>query len=699
MLENGRGLLLFLASAGLLAGGCGAGAAPRPVPGPEADAPAAQAPSAGSTQASEPPPSDPGGTLPAFVDGERVGVVTPEGAERRGLTLVDLGQQWTPAVFREDPSLGPRGAQPYRRRLLRLADEAGRRARRSPQSRYLELYGIFPTFRVLLERMADDERHACHDAVEDGAIGEVERALRPGVDVGAQRRRLGGVRVLTRRLQRVAARRGLAGIDGLADDRTYGPQLSRLARMRRQVDAIRAVQAHLRCEGFLHERARDGVFDGWTGYALRAWQHRHMIISLGGRLDEATRASLLMDSRELDFLSVLRALRERVIDATGLIEDGSALGAWGTVLGRRLDLDDEFRWVERFGPMDRGAPDLVSEAAEAAAQALGWTDPDATRAWLQARFADAPPTLIVALPLPELPPYHGPHMELRAEIDRGDVWYRFPYTDDGRPRGGRVVERPTLVLYAMGRDGEHALVRWNTTIGGWQPEVNPEGGVGLRYKASDVGPRVWRDLIASPAWLPPTSTPDDELLRRRGEEWRVHRSITGPGYDSAYGLAMFIHHGVRGGGGEGEAERWFDNGIRSHGSVNYRSILRGYSHGCHRLFNHLAVRLTSFVLAHREHVVHGRVPANFVRELHPEGAEQPLTLTIDTRGYRFELTPPVPVEVLEGRIRGGVRRPPYGFYPLPEELRAQAEEEIAADPDPGASAADGAAASDAPGAP
>ncbi len=40
-------------------------------------------------------------------------------------------------------------------------------------------------------------------------------------------------------------------------------------------------------------------------------------------------------------------------------------------------------------------------------------------------------------------------------------------------------------------------------------------------------------------------------------------------------------------------------------------------------------------------------------------------LEIDSRGYRIELTPPIPVEVLEGEIRGDRTEPIGGRRPLP----------------------------------
>jgi hypothetical protein len=40
-------------------------------------------------------------------------------------------------------------------------------------------------------------------------------------------------------------------------------------------------------------------------------------------------------------------------------------------------------------------------------------------------------------------------------------------------------------------------------------------------------------------------------------------------------------------------------------------------------------------------------------------------LSIDTRGYGYELSPPVPIVVLEGRIRGSRREPLLGDLPPP----------------------------------
>ena len=359
-----------------------------------------------------------------------------------------------------------------------------------------------------------------------------------------------------------------------------------------------------------------------------------------GVIDAETREALLTGSRELDFRTLLRALRERVVDATGLIEDGSALNAWQPILGRFIE-SAEYRRVLRPEPLARGAPDLVAAATEAAAIALGWTSPEAAA---RALASGVPARVVVALPAP--PAYHGQRMRLRAEIDRGDVWVSYPLDAEGQPRRSPVKTRPTFTLYAITDAGDIPLVRWPTTIGAWKQEKLADETMALRYKGSPVGRRYWRDLITAPAWFPPPTTPDRELVRRRADgAWAADQEAVGPGYRSAYGLVALFHHreiAVSGGGTE-----YADVAIRTHGSGNYRSILRGSSHGCHRLFNHLAIRLGSFILAHGEHTRHGLTNERYGRVVQWQG--RALRLRAESRGYRYELLPPIPVDVLPGR--------------------------------------------------
>jgi len=63
----------------------------------------------------------------------------------------------------------------------------------------------------------------------------------------------------------------------------------------------------------------------------------------------------------------------------------------------------------------------------------------------------------------------------------------------------------------------------------------------------------------------------------------------------------------------------------------------------------------SFVLEHRPHTRHGSQPMDYRREFEYE--EEIYVMEFDRGGYNFVLDEPLPVEVLEGRIRGQVKEP------------------------------------------
>jgi len=140
----------------------------------------------------------------------------------------------------------------------------------------------------------------------------------------------------------------------------------------------------------------------------------------------------------------------------------------------------------------------------------------------------------------------------------------------------------------------------------------------------------------------------------------VNYDELGPGYLSAYGLiaGYFVVPGQNG-------HNDFDNGVRAHGSSDYLSIYssNGYSHGCHRLPNHLAIRLYSFILHHRHMKVSGDQPMGFTRQF--LWKETVYEMKIPSRGYLFELDPPVPVNVLEGNIMGDAKKPILEYVPEP----------------------------------
>ena len=510
-----------------------------------------------------------------------------------GLTVLDLSDDWTPRVLAVDPETG--SASPYRARYLELAREPGAD---------LGLHGIAPTLAVVAARLSDEERRTCDAAVDLAPLEALRAELRATPDARAA---------------------------------------ARVVRARGARPAVAAAQAELVCARLLRKSTASGVLNGSTEVALEAFRRRHMIV--GASLDDETLAALALGGDDLAFRGVLRVLRERVAEAGGLLEDGSAAGTHALVVDRALDLSPFAPPAEQALP--GGVGDFVGVATDRAARELGWTSPDAARTFFAAH-GEKLHTLRAAVALPPPPAYYASAMELRVEIDRGDVFYETPGAAAVARRELTDVRRPSFVLYARDGERERPLVRWSTTIGGWKKERTEEGEVVLKYKESDVGERVWRQIVAAPAWLPPDSTPEGDLVSERQDgSVALKRALVEPGYRNAYGLVMLVHEEVT---GQGDETRFVDHGIRTHGSVDYRSIRRGESHGCHRLYNQLALRLSGFVLEHRRYVRRGKMSSGYHRDLEWNG--ETLSLDIPTRGYLYELDPPVPVRVLRGHVLG-----------------------------------------------
>jgi hypothetical protein len=601
-----------------------------------------------------------------MVEGGRfLAQTTPDNARRDGLTVIDLSDQWLPFLFSEE-SGKPQPLRPY---LIDLANGRFRPTAlyaRAREDRFFEAFGVFPSLNYLRRRLADRERHACHERVKDSVLEELPpRSVIPAEE-----------------LEKVPNPdpATVAETPMITTGRTISPRPLNALEKR----AVGSMQAHLRCEGLLSRKANPGRMDMRTVDGLRTYQRLQMIAD-SGHIDLQTRAALLGDSREQDFRALLRVLRERVVDATGLLEDGSALGVQGEVQGRVLD-SDEFRPLpvapDRAKPVPptaqaasaapaaiTPAPDLIAAATQAASQALGWTSPDAVLASTlvaapppgpgrparkAARRGPVPLPTAVAIRLPPLPPYHGPKMDLRAEIDRGEVVLDRPQLDKDGHKKWRppVADRPTLTLYARAGDHEVALVRWPTTIGGWKMFEKPDGTMALKYKESVTGDALWPEVLATPTWHPAPGMSTRRLLVKRGDTWEPKTEIIGPGYRSAYGLVAIVHHQIMNLGANGEPEL-MDLRIRTHGTPGYRAVKRGESNGCHRLHNYAALRLAGFLVKHRENVRDGLVPEDYLRNLVYKG--QKVALQSDSKGYRFKLTPPVPVTVLDGDVKGDAK--------------------------------------------
>ncbi|HET6149647.1 MAG TPA: hypothetical protein VFH68_19070 [Polyangia bacterium] len=641
------------------------------------------------------------GGLMAVEGGRVVGQTTPESARRDGLTVVDLSDDWLPYVFSEEPGK-PQPLRPY---LIDLANgrfRPGTQYARAREDRYFEAFGVFPSLNLIRRRLADRRRHACHDRVKDKVLEEMsprsailpEEPEKPTTSTTTNPAGEPGKPSSTD--PGVTAAGGTQAPPTGAAPAPEKPPRKPLSPAEQR--AVIAMQAHLRCEDLLPGKAKSARMDRRTVEGLKIYQRLQMIAD-NGRIDLETRAALLADSREHDFRALLRALRERVVDATGLLEDGSALGVVGEVQGRVLD-SAEFRPLPvpaasappNPAPVAPGrpgvaaaaaataataagapakitaAPDLIAAATQAASQALGWTSPEAvlastlvappapssSRRKAKARKGLVPLPAAVAVRLPPSPPYHGPKMELRAEIDRGEVVLARPVLDkDGHKKWHPPVsDRPTLTLYARVGDGEVALARWPTTIGGWKTIQKSDGTMALKYKESITGDALWPEVLATPTWHPPSGLPIRKLLIKRGDTWVPKTEIVGPGYRAGYGLVAIVHHQIMGVNERGE-QQLKDLLIRTHGTPAYRSVKRGESAGCHRLHNYLALRLAGFLVKHRENVRDGLVPEDYVRHLEYEG--QQVALESEAKGYRFKLTPPVPVTVLDGDVRGDAK--------------------------------------------
>jgi hypothetical protein len=347
-------------------------------------------------------------------------------------------------------------------------------------------------------------------------------------------------------------------------------------------------------------------------------------------------------------------LAERVSDAGGLLEDGSI----GKSKGKGTPTGPTYK--DEAGA-EQTVPNLIADFVGALLAAADISSPETMVSFLQSHGDDGLKILNVAYAPPAMPPYYGPNMDLTVEIDRGDVWYDFPFDQQGKPLLQHRDHYPHLTVSVNWRGQTIPLAWWRTTIGSWRSEVDATGRVYMRYKNSDVGPRLWRTIIAGPAWVPPDSTPAKDLLTRKvldrlvGPVNVVNTDVMGPGFQSAYGLVMAIHVDPRRGG--------FDNQIRTHGSVDYTSIARRFSHGCHRLVNNRAVRLFNFVLRHRPFQRVGNLPLNLNRRFTVEG--QAYAYQIKSRGYSYELVRPISVNVTEGRVVGQVKQAIAGYMRKP----------------------------------
>lgn len=598
-------------------------------------------------------------------------------AEAAGYTVIDLGNSWVPYIFSEKTvGQDDRSANEYRQRYIGLAndrvDADGEKLDRHERN-FLELYGIPPTLAVVLRdwQISEAEIQPCLDAA---GFDPTVFTRFSGVIAYTGGKKGGDVRKARWYRDKLAkdlkkARLDPQDLEAAKGHPSLGATYSAWRELQDRIDVIDHAQRRLRCEKMFVSAAgvgkyEPGVFDSATTHALAAFEKKHAVKGWGHFTPENL-AVLALPQAESMHRRLLRVVEERTVAGAGILEDGSA-ARW----------KPKFRWTDSQG-QEHGLRDLVGEAQAAVVAALDLGTPESGRRAL-ARLSELGggdfEDLLVAVRLPPPPEYYGEHMAFDVVIDRGDVWYDFPFDAAGNRLAQPRERYPHFTIYAVHREQKIPLVHWRTTIGSWRSEMH-NGSEHYKYKDSDVGDRVWKEIVAAPVWIPPASTPPRELVRRKWKDGKVRTVVNygefGPSYTSAYGLVAAYHiKEIRNADGSLKAD--FDNGIRTHGSVDYMSILRRYSHGCHRLYNMSAVRLFSFVLAHRDFAREGQIKLGFGREFSHEGNS--FKISLKTRGYRYNLPEPIPVHVLEGRVRGERKSPVEGYIPKPTQAPAPGDE-------------------------
>lgn len=610
-------------------------------PAPEADAPPAR------VDARPPPMTQP---VPLYEGGTTEREVDAATAAEHGYVLLDLGESWTPYIFTEQAN--PEEARvehAYRETYLALArgehpdDQHGDRAERD---KYLELFGIMPTLGLIRERFRQVGALACRESLDLSPIETFDGFIRYENNRAARQSAAQFVS-LERQVASSVETQGVESETELDEERLDDRQRRALGEYRAarpRVAAIRAAQARLECEGYFEGKGDhvDGGLDWATHEALAEFERRHRVYGWGF-IGNDTLERLRQAPLELERDAVVRVLTERAVHSMGVLEDGSAPSR----------NDEPPTYVGRDGAPHE-IPNLEEQIRVAIVEALGLSTPESTLEFLESLGELGPgEERLVAFDAPRLPAYYSGDMDIRIEIDRGDVWYEFPYDEEGNERGQPVQRRPRQTVIVRWNDQDIRVARYGTTIGGWRSE-QVDGRMVWRYKNSPVGDRVWSQIVSAPVWMPPESTPARDLVHRvpgrSGQDaYRINYHETGPSYASAYGLVA-AYHRTHTEEEDGSIRLRGDEGIRSHGSVDYMSIMRRHSHGCHRLHNHIAVRLMSWVLAHRPHRRVGHQLTAFHRLIEHEGFNY--ELDIERGGYVFELEHPLRVRVLEGRIRG-----------------------------------------------
>ena len=424
--------------------------------------------------------------------------------QKEGLTVVDLRDEWVPYIFRDAPAPDGQGVlqSRYKSVFLGMADDTGDgdgQPLQPGEHNYLELYGVPPTLRVLHERFLEDAAAAdrCKDVDNEILKSVIYIPFREGkiAEKEAQKIAASGLKLELER-----KKRKLETIDQLVDDPKLGPEVVTFNKFQQERKAFAEAEKRLACEGLFDKKYRHetGKFDESLRIALVRFQRKHKLYDAAAFKKE-TMATLQHTMLENDHAALMRVLTERVVSAADVLEDGST--------DRK---DGPPKYKDEKGEMVP-VRNMVDECVKALLTALDIDTPDKALLWMQkhASFKD----LEVALKLPDRPAYYTPMMDLSVEVDRGDVFYDVPFDEKGKAVDQSRHHFPMFTLRVRYNGQLIPLVRWRTTIGGWRSDLASNGYEYFRYKGSDVGPRVWRNIVAGPVWIAPNSTPIRTLVK------------------------------------------------------------------------------------------------------------------------------------------------------------------------------------------
>jgi hypothetical protein len=608
------------------------------------------------------------------VESVHEGNQTPPAKDTQTMLTVDLSDDWTPYLFSEQDGSLPRVKNDFREAFVASANErpwasplevaADKAALQkiSPKRRNqfsagpsvlkvhpnLEVYGIPPTFSVLRTRAVNEVEKACFREVDLTKLKAFNGFVAYSSNLEA-REHAKKARALNVSLKGEMSKKGFATLEEYranTKDEDKRVDIDLVV----EVDAVREAQRLLLCEG-LFEKEDGDIIEGALCYAthlaLLRFEQKNRIFGWG-YLGRETIAALKKSPEERLYETLIRVISERTADAAGIIEDGTA-----TI--------DGVSFIYRDASFaTHSVRDLIGEFTRVTLAKMGINSPEDCLVFLRTTNPNNFNHQSLRIIPPSLPPYYNDEMTLSIEIDRGDVYFDYPY-EKGKKKAQPRKKSPTLTLYALYGNQNIPLVRMNTSIGGWQDETAKDGYVYLKYKNTEEGEGIIREIIAAPTWIPPEFTPQEEVVKNvsvRGRDVTVpDANLIGPWFTSAYGLVAAVHLKRI------SSDRFADIGIRSHGSYDYTSVSKRFSHGCHRLLNHLAIRLYDFILRHTPHRRVGQRTVKEMRRLSFNRAKY--KIEVQTDGYVFEMLRPIPVKTLKGNVLGSQKRPATGYMPKP----------------------------------